>query len=266
MQSLGLANSILFLHAFSGCDTTSAIFNKGKVKCVKLYQKNKELHDIVESFNNPDSSHETIAEAGERFFLAMYGARPAEKSLNKHRFHCFAKSVTKIKPDIALLPPTEGASRQHFFRVFHQVQKWLGNELSPETWGWKRVQDCFDPIRTLDSIAPETLLNLIFCKCTTGCAGLCGCRKAGIECTTVCNNCHGDCFNGPNIVDDEDKDGDEEDYSDGDRVSSTTSSRRSSCTGELSIASSIDDMVKDNPTIIQTVKKRRTQTSEFENV
>lgn len=137
LQSLGLSNSILFLYAFSGCDTTSAIFNKGKMKCVKLYQKNKELHDIVESFNNRDSSHETIAEAGERFFLAIYGARPAEKSLNKHRFHCFTKSVTKIKPDIALLPPTEGASRQHSFRVFHQVQKWLGNELSPESWGWK---------------------------------------------------------------------------------------------------------------------------------
>lgn len=176
-------------------------------------------------FNNRDSSHDIVARAGERFFLTLYGAHSADESLNKYRFNCFTKSVTKIKPDIASLPPTEGAAKQHSFRVYHQVQKWQGNELPPELWGWKRVQTNLAPITTLEPVAPENLLNLVFCKCKTGCGAMCGCRKAGINCTTVCNNCHGNCLNSTSTVVDEVN---EDEIENADEQRSETCSRASS--------------------------------------
>jgi len=36
-------NNILFLHAFSGCDTTSSFLRQGKMKFVKLLEKNNKL-------------------------------------------------------------------------------------------------------------------------------------------------------------------------------------------------------------------------------
>ncbi|CAG9833794.1 unnamed protein product [Diabrotica balteata] len=38
-----LLNHILFLHAMSDCNTTSALFNQGKLKFLKVLQKNKDL-------------------------------------------------------------------------------------------------------------------------------------------------------------------------------------------------------------------------------
>ncbi|GBM28615.1 hypothetical protein AVEN_72186-1 [Araneus ventricosus] len=44
--------SILFLHAISGCDTTSGFYGKGKLQAVQLFNHSKYLKDIPEMFNN----------------------------------------------------------------------------------------------------------------------------------------------------------------------------------------------------------------------
>lgn len=208
LQESGLKNSILFLHAFSGCDTTSALYKRGKTRCSKIFQQRQDLHDISGVFTNHNSTHEAIAEAGTRFFLGLYGANIKETNLNLHRYNSFVRSVTNIKPDISSLPPTAGAAKQHSFRVYHQVQLWLGNELPPELWGWKCVQNRLVPITTEDAVAPDKVLNLIFCRCATGCGVKCGCRKAAMKCSTVCNTCHGDCLNGivPAIYEEDEED------------------------------------------------------------
>lgn len=66
--------SILFLHAISGCDTTSAFYGKGKVQSILLGKK-VDLQDTINVFNNPNASHEQVKEAGERYILALYGAK-----------------------------------------------------------------------------------------------------------------------------------------------------------------------------------------------
>ncbi|KAJ8888345.1 hypothetical protein PR048_007832 [Dryococelus australis] len=99
-------------------------------------------------------------------------------SLKLHRYNSFTKPVTNIKPDISSLSPTAGAAKQHTFRVYHQVQQWLGKELPPDLWGWKCAQNRPVPTTTEDAVAPEGMLNLIFCR------------------STVYNTCHGDCLNG----------------------------------------------------------------------
>ncbi|KAJ8889207.1 hypothetical protein PR048_008705 [Dryococelus australis] len=151
MEQLGLKD-ILFLHAFTDCDINLPAFRKGKVGFIQLYQENRDIHKVAE-----------------------YGATA---SLNLHRYQAFVKSVAKIKPDISSLPRIEGAAIQNSYGTYHQVQQWLGNELSPELWGWANCS-----------------------------SDKCVCRKASLKCSPVCYNCH---VNGLNCKLEDDDDDDEE--------------------------------------------------------
>lgn len=113
-------DNILFLHAISGCDTTSELFNQGKLKCANILRKNRDLNELVQVCKNPNADPESIAEAGERFLLALYGYIGVKSMLlNTYRYTCFTKSAFKNKFNIASLQPTEAAARQHSFRIYH---------------------------------------------------------------------------------------------------------------------------------------------------
>lgn len=53
-------------------------------------------------------------------------------------------------------------------------------------WRWFRLV----PLTITDPVAPDSILNNVFCGCTTGCGSHSGCRKAGIPCFIVCGICH----------------------------------------------------------------------------
>ncbi|GBN29412.1 hypothetical protein AVEN_246801-1 [Araneus ventricosus] len=139
------------------------------------------MKNIADIFYNPSSTSDVISQSGEKMFLAIYKAPANEHNLNNHRYAAFLKSSTKVKSDLSSLPPTKGAVEQHSFRVYLQIQQWLNNQLPPDQWGWARRDDeSLFPVTTNDPVAPDTIPNSIFCRCTTGCAGRCGCRKAGM--------------------------------------------------------------------------------------
>ena len=183
---------ILFLHAITGCDTTSAIFKRGKIAVFKLFEKRNDLIDCAEVFTKIDSSPHDIVTNGIRFLLAMYGAPKKIDSIDKYRYLRFVKSAWNNKTvQLSCLPPTSASAFQHLYRVYYQVQVWLGNELDPEEWGWKLTDNYLEPIQTLLPPAPEKLLNTIFCNCKTDCSKNCGCQKVGLFCSPVCINCQG---------------------------------------------------------------------------
>lgn len=67
----------------------------------------------------------------------MYGGRKSSNlQLNDLRYLCFKSSSTKKAFNLAMLPPTELAAKQHTFRAYYQVQQWLGKSLDPTQWGW----------------------------------------------------------------------------------------------------------------------------------
>ncbi len=76
---------LLFLHAFTGCDSTSAIFGKGKVLVVKLFRKSKKLQEVSKTFMNTGSSPDEIGRASTTGFLSLYGS-PTGKSMKKFRY------------------------------------------------------------------------------------------------------------------------------------------------------------------------------------
>ena len=67
-----LTKNLLFLHAVSGCDTTSRPFGIGKVGVLKKYAA---LENSASTFMSPASSKSDIEKEGERALLIMYGAR-----------------------------------------------------------------------------------------------------------------------------------------------------------------------------------------------
>ncbi|KYN12193.1 hypothetical protein ALC57_15644 [Trachymyrmex cornetzi] len=115
-----VAENIAFVHAFSGCDSTSALFNQGKIKLLNILKQNTQLNEIVEIFREENADSHNISEAGERVLAALYGYSDDVRSLNDIRYYCFTRSVYKTKFNLASLPPTEDAARQHSFRTYYQ--------------------------------------------------------------------------------------------------------------------------------------------------
>ncbi|CAG9820049.1 unnamed protein product [Phaedon cochleariae] len=186
------SEEILFLHAISGCDTTSAPIGLGKKKVCSTYARNPFLTPNVLIFTKPDATASEICEAGEKFLVKMYGGDPERENLDGLRYKIFTKSVSNAKFQLARLPPTSDAGRYHSFRTYQQVQTWLGNNKIPADWGWSLTKQGVVPITTTKNAAPESLLKILACKCARGCStAACSCKKAGLRCSVICKHCSG---------------------------------------------------------------------------
>ncbi len=64
-----LSLSLLFIHALSGCDTTSWPFGIGKQSALAKYQK---LQNLAKMFMMADRSHEEIEQAGNKALVVLY--------------------------------------------------------------------------------------------------------------------------------------------------------------------------------------------------
>ena len=182
-------DSLLFLHAVTGCDTTSALYNQGKKKAYTLLKEHTGLAKGVSIFNMPQAAKKDLISAGEKFLLHLYGASDST-SLDAFRYYAYTraiamKSASKDSFNLATLPPTSAAAKQHILRTYLQVQQWIGNELEPTDWGWRVYMDTLIPVPTYQPPAPEPLLNLVSCKCKTGC------RRVGALCSPMCAYCMG---------------------------------------------------------------------------
>ncbi|KAJ8884765.1 hypothetical protein PR048_010961 [Dryococelus australis] len=157
---LTFSGSIMFIHSFTGCDTTCAIFNKNKSSILKCFLKmsngTKAISDI---FYDPTSTPDAVAQAGEEMFLTMCQAPPSERDLNNHRYNSLVKFSTKVKANLPSLPPTQCTAKQLSFRVYLQTQQWLNNDsLNPTRWGWVRYDGgVLNPAKTTYPIAPDRI-------------------------------------------------------------------------------------------------------------
>ena len=202
--------NILFLHAWSGCDTTSATYGHGKTALLKKIKDSEELQQISSLMYDPDATPEEIGKAGNRLFIILYGGKQ-EDSLNKLRYAKFMEMVSLAKTSIdpQKLPPTERAAYFHSLRVHLQVILWkrlTNTDLDPEKWGWKLYDSALTPVMTDQEVAPESLLKFIRCKCKVSSRNPCGtnicsCRKNGLKCVTACGDCRGEnCKNAEELI------------------------------------------------------------------
>jgi hypothetical protein len=64
-------------------------------------------------------------------------------------------------------------------------------------WGWQCDVDNLVPVMMDNAPAPEALLKMIRCNCSSGCHTFrCTCRKHGLNCSRACGPCQdGQCDN-----------------------------------------------------------------------
>ena len=206
-----MTSHLLFTHAWTGCDTTSATFGHGKANLLKKIQVSEEVQQIAHLMGDFSVTPEEVGRAGIHLFLILFGGKDGD-SLNSLRYVKFLEMVSASKVvDPHKLPPTERAAHFHSLMVHLQVMLWkmLTTEeyrFDPEKWGWRLDGAKLNPIMTNLPAAPETLLKFVHFKCKLTSRNPCGtnacsCRKNGLKCVTACGDCRGlNCLNADDII------------------------------------------------------------------
>ena len=108
-------------------------------------------------------------------------------SLATIRYNMFLSKAAAgvIKPEI--LPPTEGAAAQHSLCAYLQTRDWMllqSMSLDPSGYGWMEEIQGYEPVPTLEPMAPEEFTS---CNCRGDCSNRrCSCRKNDVKCISAC--------------------------------------------------------------------------------
>lgn len=111
---------LLFVHAFCGCHSTSAIYNKGKNTVLKLIKNNIELQNSIKIFYQKETSMFDICKTAEIIMKNIYNATSSEtiEEIRYSRFNALT-SCPGIEKRLSMLPPTISATHEHGKRVYY---------------------------------------------------------------------------------------------------------------------------------------------------
>ena len=141
---------LLFAHAFTGCDTTSAIHNFGKTSIFKKLKDSVALRNIGDVFYEEFKAPEEISNACIHLFEKMCSPSDQLPQIRKRRYdEMVGADRARINP--SQLPPSPRAAYYHGLCVYHQIKVWKAlsdTDLEPIQWGWKLRNDSFVPIMT----------------------------------------------------------------------------------------------------------------------
>ena len=123
----------------------------------------------------------------------LFGGKGAD-SLATMRYNIFSKKVVSASSVVTpeRLPPTEFATKLHCGRAYYQDVVWAGKDegMDPRNWVWILQDDRPVPLMSTMNAAPDNLLKIVHCNCSTACKTLrCSRRSYGLPCTTVCGPC-----------------------------------------------------------------------------
>ena len=80
-----------------------------------------------------------MCNSGGKCILFLYGGERFS-TLDEFRYYAYSEAIgskgISSSFNLTTLPLTSVAAKQHSYRAYHQVQQWLGNDLSPIEWGW----------------------------------------------------------------------------------------------------------------------------------
>lgn len=184
-------------HSFTGCDTVSAFFGKGKLSAWAAW---KHYSEVTEAFKYVAENPFTALDANshhfrllERYTVVLYDKTSQLSSVDEARRQMFCH---RDKISMEALPPTQAALLQHSNRAVYQASIWTTADQpqqqapSPEGWGWTMDKDsnAWLPFWTTLPIASAACRELVKCACkgATGCGSRCGCKKGGWPCTRRC--------------------------------------------------------------------------------
>jgi len=133
-----LCSQLLFIHAMTGCDTTSRIFGVGKKSAFqKLVKGDPALQSCANAFTIPNQTTQIIEDLGCQVMSFLFGGKQAD-SLETMRYNIFSKKVVSSSSFVTpeRLPPTEYATKLHCRRVYYQIMVWMGMEEGMDAMNW----------------------------------------------------------------------------------------------------------------------------------
>lgn len=139
-----ICSQLIFIHAVTGCDTTSRIFGVGtKTAFQKLVKGDPVLQACANAFTIPNQTTEVIDDLGCQVMAVLFGGKCTD-TLAAMRYNIFSKKVISASLPVTpeRLPPTESASKLHSRRAYYQIMVWMGKEehMDAMNWGWN-LQD-----------------------------------------------------------------------------------------------------------------------------
>ena len=187
-------------HSFTGCDTTSAFYGKGKRSAYAVW---KSFEDATSAFLDISTPSAGLSQATyatlERFVILLYDKNSESFSIDKAR----GISFTSKNKTCEQLPPSFGALRHHASRAKYRGGQIWGqadvidcNIPSPEGWGWIQENNKWEPLWSDLPPISEACRELVKCSCKTGCRTLqCSCKRSKVPCTLMCAHCNLSCQN-----------------------------------------------------------------------
>ena len=184
------SRSLLFLHAFSGCDTTSSFAFHGKHGVWKTW---KAVESILPTFVTLSTSGAPLLDCHftdiQRFVVVLYEKSSGLSEVNSLRKELFTRKTAGMER----LPPTAAALEQHTKRAYLQAQIWASSccpelsPLDPGLYGWVKHDGSWEPFWTNLPEAATICKELLKCGCKTKCKNRCKCAKASLKCTDLCS-------------------------------------------------------------------------------
>ena len=198
------------LHTFTGCDTTSSFYGKGKKAAFTLAKANDD-HITTLQLLGKEFALPSLPPGIEKLTCALYGS--SSSNINDARFDAFKNGTTE-----KALPPNADCLLLHTKRANYQSKIWLSAlqpmiaAESPVGNGWEEEGGELK-IKWMDGpSAPKSVMQTTKCQCKANpCTGnRCSCLKAGMKCTALCG-CR-DCNNRSVAMDSEEESDDDDEF------------------------------------------------------
>ena len=170
-----IKDSILGLHAFTGCDVNSAFAQKGKKKPLKLLFKSPEFISTFKELGQNESMSDALHLKLEKFVCHLYG-KPRYNSTNKLRYDIVRQKyllkgqnlLSSVKGlDISLLPPCQQALKMHSLRANYQAMIWRQADIpqpdisEPLSHGWTKSDYGALSIDWCVDLFPQQLVDIL---------------------------------------------------------------------------------------------------------
>ena len=86
LELIDVKENLLFIHAWSGCDSTSAILGKGKPSFYNLVKKSSVMQGISDTISDYWATRTEVGQASVKAFIQLYGGK--SESLRQLRLVC----------------------------------------------------------------------------------------------------------------------------------------------------------------------------------
>eukprot|EP00794_Sanderia_malayensis_P001844 gene1844-2077_t len=193
-----LCEALVGFHAFTGCDSTSAFFSKGKIKNLKVLDDNPVFVNTFKRVGSAFTASSLLVKEIEKFVCLLYGQKQVD-DVDLARYNLFRLG----KYCSSDMPCTKDSLKKHIGRAMYQAAIWR-RCLSPvvncpdiSEHGWLLDDAGGVSIDWMDlPPAPDGILENVQCSCKKGCStNRCSCQKANLQCTSLCR-----CSSCSNIV------------------------------------------------------------------